>query len=163
MKNLKTIILSICLVIGLTNTQAQKAKPSKNKADKEAKINELRKKFLTEKLALTEAEQKAFFPLLDEYKQKDKALRDSFRRKYKPNEAPFMDDKKAEEMLAAMIKLRDDQNNLFKEYIVKFKKVLPIKKVIMLPEVEREFKKEVLKKAGPKSGKLNNQPPPPEE
>ncbi len=161
--NLKTIMLSLLMVLGFSNAIAQKGKPNKNKEDKEAKINALRKQYLIEKLALTDAEQKAFFPLLDEYKQKDKALKDTFRKKYNPNEVTFMDDKKAEEMLNAMIKLKDDQNNLFKEYINKFKKVLPVKKVAMLPHVEREFKKELVKKVGGKAGKPQDGPPPAEE
>lgn len=160
-RNLKMLILSITLLMGLTNTYAQKGNPNKaKKIDKENQINELRKKYLIEKLALTEAEQKAFFPLLDEFKQKDKALRDTFRNRYKPNQIPFMDDKKAEEFLNAMIKLKDDQNNLFKEYILKFRKVLPVKKVVMLPQVEKEFKKEILKKASFKGPKNQDGLPP---
>lgn len=124
------------------------AQDKKGKGNKKEKINELRKKYFNEKLALSDAEQKAFWPLYDEYKQKEKALRDSFKSKYKPNDVIFMDDKKAEEFLNATIKLNDDQNSLFKEYILKFKKVLPVKKVAMLPMVEREFKKEILSKAG---------------
>lgn len=135
---------------------------SKNKGDKDAKrekIEELRKKFYNDKLALTETEQKGFWPLYQEYKQKEKALRDSFRARYKPNDVIFMDDKQAEEFLNATIKLNDDQNALFKDYISKFKKVISIKKVAMLPMVEREFKREVLRKA--REHKKSGTPPPP--
>jgi len=158
MKKLKIILLSFLVMINISNINAQKDKPQKNKAEKEAKIAALRKQYMIEKLALTDAEQKAFLPLFDEFKQKDKTLRDTFRKKWNPNQIIFMDDKKAEEMLNAMIKLKDDQNNLFKEYILKFKKVLPIKKVVMLPHIEKEFKKEVLKKAGGKN-KTKDEPP----
>ena len=58
-----------------------------------------------------------------------------------------MDDKQAEEFLNATVKLNEDQNNLFKEYIAKFKKVISVKKVAMLPMVEKQFKHEILKKA----------------
>ena len=67
----------------------------------------------------------------------------------------------AEEFLNAMIKLKDDQNNLFKEYILKFRKVLPVKKVVMLPQLEKEFKKEILKKASFKGPKNQDGLPPP--
>ncbi len=150
-----TITLALFLFLSGNISYAQG--DGKAKHNKLAKINELRKKFLTEKLALTATEQAQFFPLLDEYKAKEKNLRDSFRKKYKPNEIPYYDDKKAEEYFEAMIKLKNDQNNLFKEYLIKFKKVLPIKKVIMLPEAEKEFKKAILKRAINK-GKT---PPPP--
>jgi hypothetical protein len=143
--SLAVLLMGCMFIFGAQEIQAQ---AKKDKVDKKEKIKELRKKYFNEKLALSDAEQKAFWPLYDEYKQKEKALRDSFKSKYKPNDVIFMDDKKAEEFLNATIKLNDDQNNLFKEYILKFKKVLPVKKVAMLPMVEREFKKELLDKAG---------------
>lgn len=142
-----TAILGFFILFGMNAVMAQDKPDKKNREEKEAKVQELRKQFFNEKLALSETEQKAFWPLYDEYKLKDKNLRDSFMKKYKKNEIVFMDDKKAEEYLNAMLKLRDDQNALYKEYINKYKRVLPIKKVAMLPMLEREFKEEVLKKA----------------
>jgi hypothetical protein len=126
---------------------AQSSFKDKNKTQKREKINELRKKYYNEKLSLSDNEQKGFWPLYTEYKQKEKALRDSFRNRYKSNDVIFMDDKQAEEFLEATIKLNEDQNNLFREYIGKYKKVISVKKVAMLPLVEREFKREILKKA----------------
>lgn len=143
---IKVILLSLAVVFSGGSAIAQN-KAKKDKVSKKEKINELRKKFFNEKLALSDAEQKAFWPLYDEYKQKEKALRDTFKAHYKPNDVLFMDDKKAEEFLNATIQLNEDQNNLFKEYVAKFKKVIPVKKVAMLPMVEREFKKEMMKKA----------------
>ncbi|MES2617240.1 MAG: hypothetical protein V4613_05140 [Bacteroidota bacterium] len=166
MKNtIWTIALGLCLMISMPAMQAQNAnKPHKNKEEKEAKINELRKKYFNDKLALTEAEQKAFWPLYDEYRQKEKALRDTFQKKYKSNEIVFMDDKKAEEYLNALVKLHEDQNALYKDYLGKFKKVLPIKKVAMIPTTEKAFKKEMMQKVGHlKKAPKKGQGPPPEE
>lgn len=115
---------------------------------KKEKIEALRIQYFNEKLSLSETEQKNFWPLYNEFKQKEKALRDSFKRQYKPNDIVFMNDKQAEEFLNAGIKLQDDQNTLFKMYIDKFKKVLPIKKVAMLPMLEKSFRKDMIKKAG---------------
>jgi hypothetical protein len=147
----------------LNNLQAQNKPNKKNKAEKEAKINELRIKYFNDKLALTDAEQKAFWPLFDEYKLKDKNLRDSFQKKYKKNAIVFMDDKKSEEYLNALLKLKDDENALYREYINKFKKVLPIKKVAMLPTLEKEFKKEILQKMTQFKKGQQQGPPPSEE
>ncbi len=147
-RQLSAFTLSLLMLFSSASVYAQGgAKDKKTKAEKKEKINELRKKYFNEKLALSESEQKGFWPLYTEYKQKERALRDSFRSKYKPNDVIFMDDKQAEEFLNATIKLNDDQNSLFKEYIAKFRKVISVKKVAMLPLVEREFKKEILKKA----------------
>ena len=144
-KQIMTVLLGFCMLFAYADMKAQNKPGKRNKDEKEAKINELRIKYFNEKLALTESEQKAFWPIFDDYKSRDKALRDSFQRKYKKNEVVFMDDKKAEEYLNALLKLKDDENLLYREYIIKFKKVLPIKKVAMLPLLERELKKERLK------------------
>ncbi len=156
-------MVAFTLLIGLNSVQAQNKPNKKNKAEKEAKINELRVKYFNEKLALTDAEQKAFWPLFDEYKLKDKNLRDSFQKKYKKNSIVFMDDKKSEEYLNALLKLKDDENALYREYINKFKKVLPIKKVAMLPTLEKEFKKEILQKMTQFKKGQPQGPPPSEE
>lgn len=128
---------------------AQNAK----KTDKREKIAELRKKYFNEKLALSETEQKNFWPLYDEYREKEKALRDSFHRRYKRNEVVFMDDKQAEEYLQATLKLNEDQHTLYREYVLRFKKVIPVKKVAMLQMVERDFKREILRHARPHRSK----------
>jgi hypothetical protein len=164
MKNkIGLLMVAFTLLIGLNSVQAQNKPNKKNKAEKEAKINELRVKYFNEKLALTDAEQKAFWPLFDEYKLKDKNLRDSFQKKYKKNSIVFMDDKKSEEYLNALLKLKDDENALYREYINKFKKVLPIKKVAMLPTLEKEFKKEILQKMTQFKKGQPQGPPPSEE
>ena len=157
------LMVAFTLLIGLNNLQAQNKPNKKNKAEKEAKINELRIKYFNDKLALTDAEQKAFWPLFDEYKLKDKNLRDSFQKKFKKNAIVFMDDKKSEEYLNALLKLKDDENDLYREYINKFKKVLPIKKVAMLPTLEKEFKKEILQKMTQFKKGQQQGPPPSEE
>jgi hypothetical protein len=163
-KQLSVFILSFLMLSTAAPLMSQSSKAGKqSKAQKKEKINELRKKYFNEKLSLSEAEQKGFWPLYTEYKQKEKALRDSFRSKYKPNDVIFMDDKQAEEFLNATIKLNEDQNNLFKEYIGKFKKVISVKKVAMLPLVEKEFKKEILKKARVHHGPGHDGPAPDEE
>jgi hypothetical protein len=164
MKSIIGIFMVIfTMLIGLNSLQAQNKTNKKNKVEKEAKINELRVKYFNDKLALTDAEQKAFWPLFDEYKLKDKNLRDSFQKKYKKNAIVFMDDKKSEDYLNALLKLKDDENALYREYINKFKKVLPIKKVAMLPTLEKEFKKEILQKMTQFKKGQQQSPPPSEE
>ena len=92
-------------------------------------------------------------------KKKEKELKDSFRKKYKPNSIPFMDDKQAEAYLNDFFQLNENINQLYKETTIKLKKVIPVKKVAMIPHTDREFKKELLKKMREKG----QAPPPPDE
>jgi hypothetical protein len=160
-KHLKSFALMSFILLGSFNLMSQKGQGQK-KEDKGAKHEKMRvlfKQYLNDKLALTETEKKGFWPIFEEYKKKEKELKDSFRKKYKPNSIPFMDDKQAEAYLNDFFQLNETINQLFKETTVKLKKVIPIKKVAMIPHTEREFKKELLKKMREKG----QAPPPPDE
>ena len=160
-KHLKSFALMSFILLGSFNLMSQKGQGQKkeDKSAKHEKIKVLFKQYLNDKLALTETEKKGFWPIFEEYKKKEKELKDSFRKKYKPNSIPFMDDKQAEAYLNDFFQLNETINQLFKETTVKLKKVIPIKKVAMIPHTEREFKKELLKKMREKG----QAPPPPDE
>jgi len=160
-KHLKSFALLSFILLGSFNLMSQKGQGQKkeDKGAKHEKMKVLFKQYLNDKLALTETEKKGFWPIFEEYKKKEKELKDSFRKKYKPNSIPFMDDKQAEAYLNDFFQLNETINQLFKETTVKLKKVIPIKKVAMIPHTEREFKKELLKKMREKG----QTPPPPDE
>jgi hypothetical protein len=160
-KHLKSFALMSFILLGSFNLMSQKGQGQKkeDKGAKHEKMKVLFKQYLNDKLALTETEKKGFWPIFEEYKKKEKELKDSFRKKYKPNSIPFMDDKQAEAYLNDFFQLNETINQLFKETTVKLKKVIPIKKVAMIPHTEREFKKELLKKMREKG----QAPPPPDE
>ena len=160
-KHLKSFALMSFILLGSFNLMSQKGQGQKkeDKSAKQEKMKVLFKQYLNDKLALTETEKKGFWPIFEEYKKKEKELKDSFRKKYKPNSIPFMDDKQAEAYLNDFFQLNETINQLFKETTVKLKKVIPIKKVAMIPHTEREFKKELLKKMREKG----QAPPPPDE
>jgi len=160
-KHLKSFALLSFILLGSFNLMSQKGQGQKkeDKGAKHEKMKVLFKQYLNDKLALTETEKKGFWPIFEEYKKKEKELKDSFRKKYKPNSIPFMDDKQAEAYLNDFFQLNETINQLFKETTVKLKKVIPIKKVAMIPHTEREFKKELLKKMREKG----QAPPPPDE
>jgi hypothetical protein len=160
-KHLKSFALMSFILLGSFNLMSQKGQGQKkeDKGAKHEKMKVLFKQYLNDKLALTETEKKGFWPIFEEYKKKEKELKDSFRKKYKPNSIPFMDDKQAEAYLNDFFQLNETINQLFRETTVKLKKVIPIKKVAMIPHTEREFKKELLKKMREKG----QAPPPPDE
>jgi hypothetical protein len=108
------------------------------------KVEALRVSFITDKIKLTPAEGQSFWPLYNEYNDKVKSLRKSFRQQYGAT-ADFKTDKDAEDFLNAELKLRQNEVDLQKEYIEKFKKVLGAKKTAMLRKAEEEFKREIIK------------------
>jgi Ni/Co efflux regulator RcnB len=133
-----------------------KKKKREQREKKQKKLQEMKEKFFNSKLSLTEAEKKKFWPLYNEYHKKHKKLNSDFRKKYKENDIIFMTDEQAEQYLKDFNKLKQDELDLMKEYQKKFKAFLPIKKVIMIYKVEKEFNRKILhtlyKKRGHEGG-----------
>ena len=74
------------------------------------------------------------------------AGRKTFRLQYNANtNYNFSTDKEAEAYLAAELFLRQKEFEIYKEYYDKFKKTLPVKKVVAVRRAEEDFKKEIIK------------------
>lgn len=110
-------------------------------AQDDNKIEHFKKDFITKELELTPQEADAFFPIYNEYSSRRKEARRSLRQEMKSlnNEASG----------GSIDKLMDKEQNMIdlqKEYLDKFRKVIPEKKVIKLIEVEKKFKMMLLQK-----------------
>ena len=110
-----------------------------------SRIEQAKIGYITNKLNLSSAEAEKFWPLYNEYKSKIKAIRKEMRMDMKEiQNLDAISDKEAETTLNDIISSEQRTLDLKKEYFVKFKQILPIKKVILLVRAEREFNKEVL-------------------
>lgn len=131
------------------------------------KIKAFRIAYITQKLGLTPDESKAFWPVYDEFRDKQKKLRDS-QRDFMEKDINLLSDKELEEMLDKRLSLREEEVKLEREYLQKLKGVISVRKLAQLHHTERQFREELLKvmqnrKGG--SGKDNmpphGMPPPP--
>lgn len=136
MKQLSFIILFSITTIALFGQK---------RGEKSEKIEAYRVAFFTQKLDLTEEESKAFWPVYNAYQKELRELRKSERQLSRANYGE-MSDKELEEAMEKRFDLRQKQLDLEKQYYKKFKTVLPMKKVAKLPQVERAFRSELLKK-----------------
>ncbi len=103
--------------------------------------------FITNYLQLTVEEAQIFWPVYNEFEKKQsdiqekrKATMDEFRDK-----GDALSNKQLEEIADKLANAQGEQEKLFQEYHVKFKKVLPIKKVILFYQAEVQFKSKLLK------------------
>lgn len=126
------------------------------KSDKEQEIKAQKIAFFTEKIGLTPAEAEKFWPVYNDYwAVKNKIIAE---RKDKMTYFSENSDKMTE---AELIKYANDYINyetqlaeLLSEYHVKFKKILPIEKVMKIYLADYEFKTYLLKRIKD-SGKEN--------
>lgn len=132
------IIITLGLIVGLLSSSfGQKgAKSEERKAQKIA--------FITERLALTPEESKAFWPVYEAKNEAKKKMIKSIKGDRKSNPRKKLEEMTDEEvttMLNNMINLKQGELDIQKEYNTKFLAILPPKKVAKLYHVEREFKK----------------------
>ena len=134
--NIKHILILLTALFVINTGFAQQGKGEK--------VEALRISFITQKINLSTTEAQSFWPLYNEFNDKVKSLRKSFRAQY-GTVTEFKSDKEADEYLNAEIKLRQNEVDLQKEYFEKFKKVLGSKKTAMLRKAEEEFKIQIIK------------------
>jgi hypothetical protein len=110
-------------------------------------VQTIRKNVYTRVLSLTDDEAKKFWPVFDEMqakineiKKKAKIERLNIAENYSK-----LTDQQMERALDNLLALEQEALDIKKKYYQKFKKVIPIKKVALLPKADREFKKELLK------------------
>ncbi len=103
--------------------------------------------FITDKLQLTVDESQQFWPLYNEKDKKSEELDKQERvlmRNYKKNKET-LSNKDLEAMSDKLMEIELTATKLDADYYQKFKKVLPINKLLELSEAERQFKHELLK------------------
>ncbi len=128
------LIIVLAIVLGTINLAVGQDKKNEKKARKIA--------FITERLELTPAESKVFWPLYEQRNKDRKALRTSLKSKKGAKvKIEDMTDAEVVELLDNVLELRQGNLNIQKEYNTKFLAVLPPKKVAKFYHIEKEFKK----------------------
>jgi hypothetical protein len=117
-------------------------------AQKGERLEAMKIGFITERLNLNSDEAKVFWPVYNKFTDDMKKLRQSSKGKISEEMAdmPAMTDAEAEKVLNDMVNFKIQEADLLKKYATEFKKVLPVKKVVLLFKAENDFKRELLKK-----------------
>lgn len=153
MKTKNVIALLLIGALSVTTISAQHRKPDKPNRPEGAhkpdpkKFKVMKIAYLTEKLELTPEEAQQFWPIYNEFESKKKLERKEFRDDKKDMEKEIeLSDADIEKMLNEHLQLKQDELNLEKEYLAKFKTVLPMKKIGALYKAEESFKRDLLRK-----------------
>ena len=104
--------------------------------------------FITEKLDLTVKEAQAFWPIYNEFTNKMDVLfkeEHKIAKELKKNMAT-LSDKELTEKIDRVIAIKEEKADLEQSYHIKYKSVLPIKKVALLYQADRDFRKYLLQK-----------------
>ncbi len=128
------LFYTLCLVfIGSLKAQNQREK-----------IDELRAAFISKKLELPKEESDKFWPVYNEFQDKQKALKKQLRMAYRKLPEDFSE-KEAEYIIDLENKTKLAEAELSKSYSDKLKVLIGQQKMVKLHLAEEEFKREVIK------------------
>lgn len=103
------------------------------------------KAFFTERARLTEDEANAFFPLYNELQQKKRELNRETRRIMRQEGGTEVSEEQSLKAIDAIAETNIKIAELEKEYLQKFKKVLPASKILKIQNAEEQFNSQILK------------------
>ncbi len=148
-------ILSICSFAGLSAF----AQPGHREMSELEKNPEIRKKiesyrtaYFTEKLELTPQEAETFWPLFREMNQRKHKLKKTYKPKRRPADLTKATDAEIKSEIKQHFEFKQKALDLEKEYAYKFMEVLPAQKAAMLPMLEQEFKRTILREFRKRKG-----------
>jgi len=105
------------------------------------KVEEYRVQYFNRNLDLSPKEAEAFWPIYNSHQKKQEQLRESNQGRRK---IELMSDADVEKSLIEHLESKQKLLDLEKDFFRQVKTVLPIRKVALLPKVEKQFKKDIL-------------------
>jgi Spy/CpxP family protein refolding chaperone len=144
MKNIK-IIAALSLALFISSMAF--GQETKTKRPSREKVKAMKIGYITDKLSLTTEEAQKFWPVYNEYEAKMDGMRKKRKEAHKNiKSGTELSDAEVEKMVDGHIIAEQKELDIKKEYHIKFKTVLPIKKVAKLYRANESFKRDLLKK-----------------
>ncbi len=126
----------------LLTAVALNAQPEHMQGRMQERIEAYKIAFFTEKLQLTPEESKNFWPVYNQFENEREALKNRYNLEGRRIE--LMSDREVEDFVMKHIEMEEQMVKLRRDYIQRFKEVLPIRKVAMLQRIDNEFKRALL-------------------
>lgn len=144
---MKKYLFTALITIGLSHALLAQYGPGPGQEGKREKIKALKVAFITEQLQLTPEEAQVFWPVYNEFDDKRQKLEmEIIGPKDKRPDIALMTDEEVDQFIRKNFELEEQMIDLKEEYYIKFKAVLPIKKVFRLQEAERDFRRMLLER-----------------
>lgn len=119
--------------------------PNRNEQFSPAEYWEQQKEFFTNQASLTQDEANAFFPIYNELQQKKRELNREIRRIMREEGGPMVSEDGSLKAIDAKADVNIKIAELEKEYLQKFKQVLPASKILKIQNAEEQFNSQILK------------------
>lgn len=140
MKKLITLLVFLCALV-----PALRAIDGGEQRLSREEFRAKQKEFIIKQAGLTKEEAAKFFPLYFELQDKKKKLNDESWELLRKGEKPNTTEKQYEEIIGEVCNNRIAADNLDRDYLAKFKKVIPCKKIYQVQRAETRFHREMLR------------------
>ena len=142
--SMKQLITIACILLTLS-VSAQNRRPNPSGQFSPAEYAKQQREFFTRNAELTQEEADAFFPIYNELQQKKREINRQIRMIMRHEGDTLI----SEEQSLKAIEAKADANiriaELEKEYLKKFKEVLPASKILKVQNAEEQFNSQILK------------------
>jgi len=146
MKRILTLVAMTMLMI--TTLSAQRFGPEQRERLRE-RIEAQRVAYITTQLNLTADESAAFWPIYNQFKEKEREKR----REMRPDkDVMSITDEEAQKILEEQFVLETELIDLKREYLGRMSEVISPRKVVRLSQVEMEFNRGVLERLNSREG-----------
>jgi len=132
------LTLLIVVTLGSLQATAQGIDPDPN-SPRMKRIEMMRNKFIKNRLNLTPAQEKQFWPVYSKYDAQKRAIRQKTRKLRSRRDLLTASDEQLVQRLRNLMKLKQSEVDLEKEYLSKFLKVINPRQVTELYRAEEEF------------------------
>jgi len=140
MKHITTyIITTFLLLISINSLSAQRF----GDGERGERIKALWVAFVTQELDLSPEESAKFWPVYNEYMEKERTLKKS-KKKFGKLKIDELSNAEIDKHFNDMLSVDEQLITLKREYYVKLKTAIPPRKIVQLPQIEREFKKKII-------------------
>ncbi|MCQ2069205.1 MAG: hypothetical protein MJY68_08975 [Bacteroidaceae bacterium] len=123
----------------------QQPVPNRNEQFSPVEYARQQREFFTKSAELTQEEADAFFPIYNELQQKKRELNRETRRFMREAAGPDASDEQSLKAIDAQAETNLKIAELEKEYLQKFKEVLPATKILKVQNAEEQFNSQILK------------------
>lgn len=107
------------------------------------RVKAMKAAFMTTRLDLDAATAQRFWPVYNAFEAEEMAIR----KKYRPEkEVSLLTDAEAEELIQNNLRMEEALLDLRKTYIGKFRDVLSVRQIALLPRVEKEFNMQMVRR-----------------
>ena len=144
MKQILTSLLVCIACITATAQEPQRQHPERPRMTPE-EYQAKQKEFIAQHAELTEEESAAFFPLYFELQSKKHEVNRSVWKKARAAAPHERTEEECDKMIDALAEVKVECATLEKEYLARFKELLPAKKLMRVQMAEERFQRELLR------------------